>query len=85
MKRIRTHVITDPGLQVTQLEDGHLEVREVFQDEDGDNYYQRYVVAPGEYTGDRDSRVHILAQRVHTSEVVATYREAEAARERKSG
>ena len=80
MKRTRTPVITDPDLQVTQLENGHLEVRETRIDDDGDTYYYRYVAHPGMYTGDKDARVDALAKRVHTPGVVAAFCEAERVR-----
>lgn len=81
MKRTRIYIITDPDLQVTQLEDGHLEVRETLVDEDGDEYYHRYVVHPGMSTENKDSRVNTLAKKVHTSEVVAAFWEAKRLRQ----
>ncbi len=81
MKRRENHPINDPDLQVTQLEDGHLEVRETLVDADGNQYYHRYVVHPGMHTGGKDVRVDLLAKRVHTPKVVADFTEAERLRE----
>ncbi len=80
MAHTRTHVIQDPDLLVDQLEDGHLEVRENILDEDGHPTYHRYVLYPGAYTRDRDSRVQVIAQRVHTRQVIDAWKAAEAAR-----
>lgn len=82
MKQIRIPVIKDSDLQATQLNDGQIEVRETLVDEEGDNYYHRYVVHPGMYTGDRDPRVQTLAQRAHTREVITKYQLAVAERAR---
>ncbi len=73
MERIRTPVITESDLQVIELEDGQLEVRETLVNEAGDKYYHRYVVHPGMATADKDPRVDTLAKRVHTSKVVADF------------
>ncbi len=85
MRDTSKFIITDPDLQVVELEDGHLEVREASVDESGNKHYHRYVVHPGMDTSDKDSRVNDLAKRVHTPQVVAAFWEAEAARERESG
>ena len=85
MEDIRTLVITDPDLQVTQLEDGHLEVRETLVNGAGDKYFHRYVVHPGMDTSDKDPRVDALTKRVHTPAVVTKFWEKEAERERRNG
>ena len=77
VKRTRIPIITDPDLQVTQLDDGQLEVRETLVDEDGDKYYHRYVVHPGMDTTEKDARVDTLAKKVHTPKVVSDFWEAE--------
>lgn len=80
MAHTRTHVIQDPDLLVDQLEDGHLEVRESILDKEGNPTYHRYVLHPGAYAGDKDPRVQVLAQRVHTRDVIGAWEAAEALR-----
>ena len=84
MAHTRTHVIQDPDLKVDQLEDGHLEVATVIEgvlDFRGNPTYHRYVLHPGAYVGDKDPRVQVLAQRVHTAQVISDWEAAEAARD----
>lgn len=74
MERKRTRVVNDSDLLVDQLEDGHLEVRENVLDEDGKPTYHRYVLHPGAHYGDKDPRVQVIAQRVHTPDVVRSWK-----------
>ena len=81
MSHTRTHVVQDSDLKVDQLENGNLEVATVIEgvlDSRGGLTYHRYVVHPGMYYGDKDPRVQVIAQRVHTPKVISEW-EADAA------
>ena len=85
MSHTRIHVIQDPDLLVDQLEDGQLEVATVQEgilDARGNPTYHRYVLHPGAYYRDKDLRVQVVAQRVHTSKVISDWQTVEAARKR---
>jgi hypothetical protein len=59
-------------------EDGHIQVRQIIRIlEDGveiSKAYHRHVVSPGEAYDNEDSRTQMLAQTIHTKEVVDTYK-----------
>jgi hypothetical protein len=59
-------------------EDGHIQVRKITRIlEDGveiSKAYHRHVVSPGEAYDNEDSRTQMLAQTIHTKEVVDTYK-----------
>ena len=81
MKTRRECILSESDLLVDKLPDGQLEVRELLVDKDGDKYYHRYVVHPGMATEEKDTRVDVLAKRIHTPKVVTDFWEAERTRQ----
>jgi len=61
---------------ITEL--GHIQVRKIIRImEDGKELsktYRRHVISPGDNYDDQDERTKILAEVVHTPEVIAAYK-----------
>ena len=70
---------------ITVLEDGQLQVRTATViKRDGveiGRSFHRHVVVPGTDLNSQDAKVKSVGDAVHTAEVIAAYRAAEAARE----
>lgn len=68
--------------RVDALENGSLQVRtKIVIMEDGTQAsatYHRHVVAPGDDYSTEDAKVQVIAAAVHTSEVIAAYKAAQA-------
>ncbi len=79
MERTRTHILSEPDLLVTELENGHLEVRKTLII-DGRPVYHRHVISPGDGDANEEARVKALVRAVHTPQVITTYKAAEAER-----
>ena len=66
------------------LADGQIQVRtDTIIERDGveiSRTYHRHVIAPGDDVSGEDASVQTVANAVHTAEVIAAYRAAEAAR-----
>jgi ribosome maturation factor RimP len=71
--------------QITVLEDGQIQVRQVTRIlDDGEEIahtYHRHVVSPGDDLTGEDPRVKAHGKIAHTAAVVAAYKEARAARQ----
>ncbi len=78
MRRTRRAVAIENDLLITQLEDGHLEVREVYLDDEGEPYYHRYVIHPGMDVTAKSVQVKNIVAKAHTPRVIAAWEAAQA-------
>ena len=56
--------------QIEILNTGHIQVREILKDEDGQNYFHRYVLAKGDDISTQPDRIKSIAAVVWIDAVV---------------
>lgn len=79
MARIRTIILNDNDLQVSILNTGEMEVREVILKNDVPVYHRRIIV-PGDSDAEESPRMQDVMATYHTSAVKTSYQAMRAAR-----